>query len=158
MRAIRYINRSAEKAFPKDLVSQEPAGSTGILVEFKDDTNMLHPTLKMSLDAAYMTFNYIYLEDLHRYYFVKNITFSQQYALIECDVDVLESWKNELRNQSVIYSRQSYSYNSYQRDSELPMMEYGDVDTVKPGDRLTLLDASVHMTYLLVTTGGGGSQ
>lgn len=56
--------------------------------------------------------NYIYVEEFGRYYYITNII-STNYTLweIHCHVDVLMSYKDQIRAQTAIVARQEAQYN-----------------------------------------------
>ena len=70
---------------------------TGI---FKTDLDILNPKIIIS-DSDYLIlgYNYCYITELKRYYFVKNITIlSNNRFLIDCKIDVLKTYSTELQN------------------------------------------------------------
>lgn len=85
----------------------------------KENTNMLHPTLILSGNVT-QSFNYIYISEYGRYYFLKERTFSQQKYICTFDVDPLRSWSSEVSALSVIANRSSSYYNLYQKDDSIP--------------------------------------
>ena len=101
----------------------------------KENTNMLHPTLILS-GSVTQTFNYIYITEYGRYYFLKERTFSQQKYICTFDVDPLRSWSSEVSALSVIANRSSSRFNVYQPDNSIPFLQktttiLGTVDTVE---------------------------
>lgn len=154
MRAIRYLNTSADKAVPKQLNSV----GAEIDITLKDSTDILHPVITISPPnvSQFMDYNYLYIPDLHRYYFVRGHRLCQQYIEMTLDVDPLESWWAQLKGQSVIYARQSKNYNSYQRDDQFVKMEYGDVSTVPVSADKQKVLSNRHMSYILIAAGAAG--
>ena len=67
---------------------------------FKTDLDILNPKIIIS-DISYsiLDFNYCFIQELNRYYFVKNITIlSNNHFLIDCKIDVLKTYSTELQN------------------------------------------------------------
>ena len=67
---------------------------------FKTDLDILNPKIIIS-DSDYLIlgYNYCYITELKRYYFVKNITIlSNNRFLIDCKIDVLKTYSTELQN------------------------------------------------------------
>lgn len=67
---------------------------------FKTDLDILNPKIIIS-DVSYsiLDFNYCFIQELNRYYFVKNITIlSNNRFLIDCKIDVLKTYSTELQN------------------------------------------------------------
>lgn len=119
-----YSNASEEHVLDKDITKINDS----ISVVLKDDTNVLNPTLITSQNISH-TFNYIYISDFDRYYYVKNITYSQQRFYIECAVDVLMSFNSEIKDLYVIANRSSSYYNVYQKDDTIPFENRNVIST-----------------------------
>lgn len=94
----------------------------------KENTNMLHPTLILSGSVS-QGFNYIYISDYGRYYFLKERTFSQQKYIISFDVDPLRSWQTDVSDLEVIANRSSSDYNVYQKDDSIPFENRSIIST-----------------------------
>lgn len=113
MQATFYKNNNDERYLTKSLTTMH----SNVDVEILDETSIVHPTLKLSSGLA--DSNYVYVEGLNRYYFIRNITMANGYTYCECDVDVLMSYKSQIKAQYVIVARQQYNYNLYQVDEKM---------------------------------------
>jgi hypothetical protein len=125
MQLTYYNNKTDKRYVDKNLALLSLEGhSNPVNIKILDNMNLAHPTFKMSDKDLYMTANYCYVDDLHRYYFIDNITLSNGYAFLECTVDVLMSYKTALRKQNCIIKRQEHNYDMYQNDGEIPVKQY----------------------------------
>ena len=129
-----YYNKSDKRYVNKELeeVTYIKDGQTmnTVSVEFIEDSDVVNPTLKMTAFTGGLTANYIYLEDLHRYYYIKDWTLSKGYIYIKCHVDVLMSFKDEIMNETVILERQTSEFDLYQDDPEYKLTQMVNVRTV----------------------------
>lgn len=123
---LTYYNNKSDKRYVDKVIDQIALSehANPVSVKLLESTSIAHPTFKMKDVDLYMTANYCYVDALHRYYFIDNITLSQGYAFLECTVDVLMSYKQELRKQNCIIKRQEHNYDMYQNDGELPVKQY----------------------------------
>lgn len=119
----RYLNKNLEQISLADHANP-------VNIKILDDTDIVHPTFILKDHDIYMTANYCYVDTLRRYYFIDDITLSQGYAYIKCTEDVLYTYRNELKNQKVIVSRQQKDYNLYQVDNKFKVLNYNCVRTV----------------------------
>jgi hypothetical protein len=76
-----------------------------------------------------MDFNYLYITELGRYYFVRSKSLAQQRYYVNCEVDVLMSYNAQIKDLSVIADRSSSTFNLYQTDEEIPFLVKSDVAT-----------------------------
>lgn len=123
MTAILYNNRSDSREINKNLTELSTINITLYL-----DTNVATPVFKVKnfINNA----NYMYVPDLHRYYYINNYTLSNQCVYLHCSVDVLETYKTEILNSECLISRSENDYNDNIVDTLAPITE-NTVYTVK---------------------------
>ena len=107
-------NRKIEKSL--DLVQTI---SNATVVETMD---IINPVIILEVDqtfASVISFNYIYIQDLKRYYYVNNIEImSNGYIKIQCHVDVLKTYSNDILNSTQYVKRQQHKCTVQLADSE----------------------------------------
>ena len=118
MNAYLYYNKSDKRYMNKTLQAITYNGSDHIDVEFKEDTSIIDPTFILRTKSKVLEGNYIYVPNLNRYYYINDYVVSHQRIYINCHVDVLMSFKNEIKKQNVIVSRSEKNYNLYQIDTK----------------------------------------
>lgn len=98
----------------------------------KTDTSIIAPTLivnNLSIEELTQC-NYCYIADLKRYYFVKNINLNSNNTIsIECEVDVLNSFKEEILLINGTVKRAENLNNGYIIDSEYKALSYSNIVT-----------------------------
>lgn len=114
----------------KDLQAITYEGSDHIDVEFKEDTSIVDPTFILRTQSKVLEGNYIYVPNLNRYYFINNYTLSHERIYIECHVDVLMSFKKEIKNENVIVKRNEKLFNMYLDDNQYKVQNRTAVRTV----------------------------
>lgn len=119
-----YVNKSDDYRLNKNLTTV----ATDISIQIKDDTEIINPVLILSRNVN-VDFNYCYIHQLHRYYFVRGVTHSQNRIYVNLEVDALMSFKSEINNLEVIANRSSSRYNTYQCDSEIPFENRNIIST-----------------------------
>ena len=73
------------------------------------DMSIQNPTISLQLDSFtdVINFNYIYIEELRRYYYVEESTIREDgFVQIRCKVDVLKSFKNDILASTQYIDRQ----------------------------------------------------
>lgn len=125
MNLILYNNPDDKRKVNKSITQ---VGNTITTFEFKDDTSLMNPTiiLKDGLSVLSNDVNYLYVDTVNRYYFINDITFSQQHILLSCSVDVLMSFREEILAQTAILKRQENIMSGYLNDGELVSNQYNN--------------------------------
>ena len=87
-----------------------PTGGTEIACVLKDDCSVVSPILELKTDG-YPTYNYAYISDFARYYYVSDWRFNRGLWSCTLNVDVLTSWRTDIRATTafVEYSSSNYS-------------------------------------------------
>ena len=98
-------------------------GQTLTGVHFIDDTEIVNPTLKLS-DFDEDKVNYVYIPSLRRYYYVSGVTYSKGYYYVNLHVDVLMSFKDSIKKQTVVADRSASQYRQYIDDNILKTEQY----------------------------------
>lgn len=102
--------------------------------KFKQSTNIMSPVLVLSY-ASLPDFNYIYIEELARYYFVDSITsINEGLWQINCSEDVLETYSTAILNLTAYVTRNENEYNDYIVDKYLLKTAKKLYDVIEPLD------------------------
>ena len=126
MNITTYVNASDEHVLDKSITKVHD----NVNVILKDDTNMINPVIIVSGSLA-PSYNYVYLTGFNRYYYVRDITYSQQRYYISLEVDVLMSFNAGIKALEVIANRSSSRFNVYQPDNSIPFLQRNIISTQK---------------------------
>lgn len=117
----------------------------------KDNTSVENPVILVRANANISGYNYMYIPDFHRYYYIEEIV-SVQNGLWELHghVDVLQTYGNAIRSQTATCKRQENLFNVYLDDPEFKTYNNADIVTkVFTGGTGFTKD----MKYILVVAG-----
>ena len=128
-------------AYSKRLNSTaHPAGSPAVTlsaVRLKDNSGILHPVLEIYNTASWnpKSYNYAWIQEYNRYYFVSDWTWNLGNWECSLDVDVLASWKTQIGIADKYVLRAASRYNNDAVDSFYPALGtpstfYYDTDTM----------------------------
>lgn len=108
-----YVNQSEKNRLDKTLVS-----AFNLNGELKEDCSIIDPVIKIAADVSSMaSVNYLYIASFGRYYFINNvISINNDICEVHAHVDVLSTYKDEIRAQRAIVSRQEKKWNLYLND------------------------------------------
>ena len=109
MRVILYNTTSDNRVLSKNIALIKE-----IDAELKDANDVISPTLKIQRFEGWEKVNYIYIKSFNRYYYVNTIKQLLGNAiLLDCNVDVLMSNKDAIRNLTCIIDKQENSSTTY---------------------------------------------
>lgn len=97
MNIILYVNNSEKNKIGKTLTNDFSLSGT-----LRDATNIINPVILLEISEI-GNYNYCYINNFNRYYFITDITVIRTGLFaISLMVDVLESFKSDIKNLSVI--------------------------------------------------------
>ena len=150
MNVILYNNKSDKRQLVKNLTEIKTVSATA-----KGDINIISPTLIIQNFST--DFNYCYISDFDRYYFVKSITLLTCHRIkIDLSFDVLMTYKEEIKNLTVNVLRYENIEPTYLTDSRIPLYS----DTIQKVIEFTenifnLENPSENSKNFLLTVAGG---
>lgn len=120
----------------------------------KDNTSVENPVILVRNTANISSYNYMYIPDFHRYYYIEEIV-SVQNGLWELHghVDVLQTYGNAIKGLTATCKRQENLFNMYLDDPEFKTYNEAQIVTkiFTGGNGL-----SKKMNYILVVAGAEG--
>lgn len=143
-----YNNTSPVEKIGKDLTGELIISD----VVLKRDTSILRPVLLVSAESSVYLYNYMYIEEFGRYYFIDDIrSVNNNIWEISAHVDVLETYKEAiLSNSAIIENTERNGANMYLYDPEIMKVNCKhktDIINFPEG----LLDTG---EFILITAGG----
>lgn len=121
-----YNNESDAIVVSKKITSISSINNAKII----NETDIVNPSIIVSrnfYDSIILKANYLYIDKLERYYFINNISFAESMIVIDCTVDVLMSYKKQIRNLTCTVTRNENLKNGYLNDDNYNIQAYKQV-------------------------------
>ena len=150
MEVILYKNSSENNVIGKSL-----AQIKSVEANLKNDVSIINPTLVLNYTANILNSNYCFIPKFNRYYFIDEIVpITGDRCIVKCRVDVLESFKDDIKSLTVILDKAQsiYKSNKYLDDGSF-VVENKDFNTIHNFPN----GFNDEGTFILICAGGGGS-
>lgn len=142
VKIILYNNKSEKNALYKNLINE-------IIVygALREDIDLLNPSILFEFDSV-PEFNYAYLENFNRSYYITRITCVRKNLYrLDMRVDVLETYGEDIVQQNVLITRSSVKTNEYLVDERLPVNDIAKISySIKSGGTLKNTDLVSYTT------------
>lgn len=89
----------------------------------KNGSSIEDPVLYMEHDAQLFQTNYVYIADFGRYYFISGRELVEHTEYITCHVDVLKSFRNDIKNSVVISTRSNFKNKQFDDNMVKPQSD-----------------------------------
>ncbi len=133
---------------------------TAVQVELKDSCSVLSPVLSLKYTGQNPTgWNYAYIPDFHRYYFITDWTYADRQWSATLDVDVLASYKTAIGASSQYVTRAASQYDPYIADGLYPVKPDVSTSAAETAGYFWPIPAqATHYTFVVTTMGRRGWQ
>ena len=128
MLSIQLMNNSS----PVEKIGKTLSAGNTYNCALKDDTSVLDPVIILQTSDNIFNYNYMYISDFGRYYFIKDIkSLNNNRWEVSAHVDVLETYKNSILANNAVIRRQQNKYNLYLDDPEYKTYNTESIETIK---------------------------
>lgn len=139
-----FKNKSDKKYLNKNIEFIE-----SLEIKVKDGLNVINPSLTIS-DFP-IECNYIYIDELQRYYFVEKINSTGKVSNLTLSLDWRQTYSSEFLNLQAIVLRQENNWSPYMVDDKFPLRADKDVITKNIG--IVGTGTNSYKYYLMVNGG-----
>lgn len=107
MNIILYKNNS-----PNNYVTKQLAGALTLNGSLRDESSVIDPVIMIEANNL-STYNYLYISQFSRFYFIRNVeSVRTNLWRITCHVDVLNTYRSQIRSHMAIISKTASSDDS----------------------------------------------
>lgn len=136
---------------PKEKIGKTLSAGTDFTVVLKENTSILNPVLVVRSNSNLSGYNYMYISEFSRYYFIDDIRLAHDAIWeISAHVDVLETYATAIKANSAVIRRQAGKYNLYLPDGDFKTYQPSRIQTLK----FSKGDLTKALQYVLVVNGG----
>lgn len=135
---------------PVEKIGKVLTGNTDFSCVIKDVTSILRPKIELTSASNLSGYNYMYISDFSRYYFIDDIvSLHNNRWEISGHIDVLETYKTAILNNTAVVRRQQNQFNLYLDDPDFHALNYDRIQTIQ----FPLNAFSKNLFYVLVVNG-----
>jgi len=127
-------------------------------LHFKQPSEVQNPTIYIYREYDVLNANYLYIPDLHRYYFITKCDLENQRYILTCKCDVLSSFYPYFKDKKCISKRSSNHYNLYINDDKLNLRAETRTLTFPFKNGFKRSDNSKGFDFILTVNGGGATS
>lgn len=144
---VNLLSLTKRENSTKRPTSAQLAAGASFSCTLLDDTSLMNPVFKLSIAANPIGYNYCYVSDFNRYYFITDISSHQNFWYVSCKCDVLASFKTEIGTQSHYVLRSASDYDGDIEDTVYPCNTNiaGYIDYADSGDPLRWADGHCYV-------------
>ena len=135
---------------------QLPTGGTSIPCVLKDSTSVTAPVLELKTATIPTTYNYAYIPDFGRYYYVNEWTYNKGIWSCSLAVDVLTSWRANILESSAFVEYSSSNYSLDYTDNRVMSTQEKEISVSEISSGLTVFDSNGCYILSVISTDANG--
>lgn len=158
---MQFMQNTSEKNVIGKTWNTEADPNTGALAPLVMEGSLIYEqsisSPKFAVKGDIRGYNYCYIPIFNRFYYVKDIQINgADIVTVPMEVDVLQSFKDEILESDALIDRQQYEYNTYYNDSNIWCKQYKTIATYPfvTSDGNALVFDRNNNTYILTIAGG----
>lgn len=154
MKITLYQNSSDKRVLNKALVELEQ--HEGEIIE----GTLLNPVIRLKSTTNAINANYLYCDITGRYYFITDYEMLRgQIIVIKCSVDVLYTYKEQIKALNATMLRNEFIESNYIPDTNLPLLQDKKFYVADLGDNMLNLSSANDASYnFVLNVAGGGTN
>lgn len=115
------LTNTTKKHNSTEIPTMTGAGVKSLTCVLKEGSSIINPVLIFERANVGHSYNYVYISDFSRYYFVDDIVYDGARVYYYCSVDVLATYKNTIGSSTQYVLRAAYTYDEYVIDHYYPV-------------------------------------
>lgn len=133
-------------------ITKNPATVRTLSGTLREETDIVDPEINVEFDGALTDCNYMYIESLHRYYFITKIeSVRNKVWRIYAHCDVLKTYSDVILNTEAVVARSESKYNLLLNDSMFkvysnPRLQIANFPNKFEGESYVLVMNGAHYT------------
>lgn len=133
----------------------QPTGGTELTCLIKSPSSIMNPVVELNVNP--MAYNYAYISEFSRYYFINDIRFDKGLWICSLNIDVLATYKTTIGSTSSYVLRASAAHNEYLIDKAVYLtgkLSGGGASIIEAHDSVSY-DSGV---YVITTSGSSNAN
>lgn len=103
---------------PKNYVNKVLIADKTVSGHLAANCDLINPVINLNIDSDILVYNYCYIQDFQRYYYIDNVVINNKMMELSLHVDVLMSYKTDILNSKGVVVR-SNNGDSYIADDKI---------------------------------------
>lgn len=132
-----------------------PTDAVTISCVLKDNCSVTSPVLELKTDA-YPAYNYAYIADFNRYYYVNDWTYYRGIWSCNLSVDVLTSWRGNILGTTAFVEYSTSNYSIDYTDNRIMSTQEKEISVSEIPSDLTIFDSTGCYILSVISTDANG--
>lgn len=151
----KFYHCTVDERYVYKLLASDQTNTDEASIEILNPTDIIRPRIKLSSGRLGHYTNYVWIRELDRFYYIRNIVMENGYSVAECEEDVLMTFREGIAKKGAMISRSETNVNVYIPDDNMKILA---PTRLKIKKWKTPFDATSNYFYLALVSSQGQEQ
>lgn len=118
----KFYNCTVDERYVYKLLASDQTNTDEAYIEMLEPTDIINPRIKVSTGRLGHYTNYLWIRELDRFYYIRNIVMENGYSIIQCEEDVRMTFRKGLAKKSAMIARSETNVNVYIPDDNMKLL------------------------------------
>ena len=118
----KFYHCTVDDRYVYKLLASDQTNTDQAYIEVLEPTDIIRPKLRISTGRLGQYTNYLWIQELDRFYYIRNITMENGYTIIDCEEDVLMTFRTGIAKKGAMISRSETNVNVYIPDENMKLL------------------------------------
>ena len=150
----KFYHCTVDDRYVYKLLASDQTNTDLAYIEVLEPTDIIRPKIKVSTGRLGRYTNYVWIKELGRFYYIRNIVMENGCSIIECEEDVRMTFRTGLAKKAAMIARSETIKNVYLKDDNIKLLAPTATKVLKDGWSSPFDDTSSYF-YLAVVSSQG---
>lgn len=118
----KFYHCTVDSRYVYKLLESDQTNTDAAYIEVLEPTDIIKPRIRVSTGRLGHYTNYLWIQELDRFYYIRNISMENGYSVIECEEDVRMSFRKGIAKKHAMIARSETDKNVYIPDENIKML------------------------------------
>lgn len=150
----KFYHCTVDDRYVYKLLASDQTNTDLAYVEVLEPTDIIRPKIKLSTGRLGKYTNYVWIKELGRFYYIRNIVMENGCSIIECEEDIRMTFRTGLSKKAAMIARSETLKNVYLKDDNIKLLAPTATKVLKDGWS-SPFDNTTSYFYLAVVSSQG---
>lgn len=129
----KFYHCTVDERYVYKLLASDQTNTDQAYIEVLEPTDIIRPRLRISTGRLGQYTNYLWIQELDRFYYIRNISMENGYTVIQCEEDVRMTFRKGLAKKAAMIARSETLKNVYLKDDNIKLLAPTATKVLKDG-------------------------
>lgn len=150
----KFYHCTVDERYVYKLLASDQTNTDLAYIEILEPTDIIRPKIRLSTGRIGQYTNYLWIQELDRFYYIRNIGMENGFTVITCEEDVRMTFRTGLAKKQAMIMRSETNKNAYIQDDNMKLLAPTRVKILSDGWMSPFANDTSYFYLALVSSQG----